>query len=97
MKIRPMQDRLIVKRNAGADVTPGGIHIPEAGKEKPLEGTVFAVGPGKRREDGQIHPLGVKEGDTILFAKYAGAEIKINGADYLMMREEDILGVYEPE
>jgi chaperonin GroES len=96
MKIRPMQDRLIVKRNTGDDVSPGGIHIPVAAKAKPLEGEVIAVGPGKRREDGVIHPLGVKAGDTILFAKYAGAEIKINGADFLMMREDDVLGVYEP-
>jgi chaperonin GroES len=95
MKIRPMQDRLIVKRNTGADVTPGGILVPDAAKEKPLEGEVISVGPGKRQADGAILPPDVKVGDIVLFAKYAGAEIKINGADFLMMREEDILGVYE--
>ena len=96
MQIRPMADRIIVKRNTGADITPGGIHVPDDAKEKPLEGEVISVGPGKRREDGKIHPLDIKAGDTVLFAKYAGAEIKINGADFLMLREDDILGVYEP-
>jgi chaperonin GroES len=96
MHIRPMADRIIVKRNTGADITPGGIHIPEAGKEKPLEGSVYSVGPGKRQADGTTLPLDVKAGDIVLFAKYAGAEIKINGEDFLMMREDDILGVYEP-
>src|SRR3954462_3635560 len=93
MKIRPLQDRLIVKRVAEENKTKGGIIIPDTAKEKPLEGKVVAVGNGKVLEDGKVRPLDVKAGDTILFSKYAGTEIKIEGEDHLMLREEDVLGV----
>ena len=95
MKIRPLQDRLIVKRTVGDDVTKGGILIPDAAKEKPMEGEVLAVGNGKLLADGSLRALDIKAGDTVLFAKYAGTEIKIDGGDHLMLREEDILGVIE--
>jgi len=95
MKIRPLQDRLIVKRVAEENKTKGGIIIPDTAKEKPLEGKVIAVGNGKVLEDGKVRPLDVKAGDSILFSKYAGTEIKIEGEDHLMLREEDVLGVIE--
>ena len=95
MKIRPLQDRLIVKRVAEENKTKGGIIIPDTAKEKPLEGEVIAVGNGKVLEDGKVRPLDVKAGDKILFSKYAGTEIKIEGEDHLMLREEDVLGVIE--
>jgi chaperonin GroES len=95
MKIRPLQDRLIVKRVAEENKTKGGIIIPDTAKEKPLEGKVIAVGNGKVLEDGKVRPLDVKAGDNILFSKYAGTEIKIEGEDHLMLREEDVLGVIE--
>jgi len=95
MKIRPLQDRIIVKRVEEEEKTKGGIIIPDTAKEKPMEGKVIAVGKGKVLEDGKINPLDVKIGDRILFGKYAGTEIKIDGEEHLIMREDDILGVIE--
>jgi chaperonin GroES len=95
MKIRPLQDRVIVKRAEEEGKTKGGIIIPDTVKEKPMEGKVTAVGNGKVLEDGQIHPLDVKAGDRVLFTKYAGTEVKIDGEEHLIMREDDILGVIE--
>ena len=95
MKLRPMQDRIIVKRLEEETKTAGGILIPDTAKEKPQEGEVVAVGPGVRDEKGALQPLDVKAGDRVLFGKYAGTEIKIEGEEYLIMREDDILGVME--
>ncbi|MBI5440426.1 MAG: co-chaperone GroES [Deltaproteobacteria bacterium] len=95
MKIRPLQDRLIVKRLDEEQKTAGGIIIPDTAKEKPQKGEIVAVGPGKRSDDGKLLPLDVKAGDKVLFAKYAGTEIKVEGEELLMMREDDILGVIE--
>ncbi len=95
MKIRPLQDRVIVRRVEEEEKTKGGIIIPDTAKEKPIEGKVVAVGKGKVREDGKVQPLDVKKGDRILFGKYAGTEIKIEGEEHLIMREDDILGVIE--
>jgi chaperonin GroES len=95
MKIRPLQDRVIVKRVEEEEKTKGGIIIPDTAKEKPIEGKVVAVGKGKVREDGKIQPLDLKKGDRILFGKYAGTDIKIEGEEHLIMREDDILGVIE--
>jgi chaperonin GroES len=93
MKIRPLNDRLIVKRVEEEQKTAGGIIILDTAKEKPQEGEVVAVGPGKRDEDGKRIALEVKAGDRILFGKYAGTEIKIDGEEHIFMREEDILGI----
>jgi chaperonin GroES len=95
MKIRPLQDRIIVKRIEEEEKTKGGIIIPDTAKEKPMEGKVIAVGKGKVMEDGKLHPVDVKVGDRILFGKYAGTEVKIDGEEHLIMREDDILGVIE--
>ncbi len=95
MKIRPLQDRIIVKRVAEEEKTKGGIIIPDTAKEKPIEGTVIAVGNGKVLENGTVRALDVKVGDRILFTKYAGTEVKLDGEEHLMIREEDILGVVE--
>jgi chaperonin GroES len=95
MKIRPLQDRVIVKRVAEEEKTKGGIIIPDTAKEKPIEGKVIAVGNGKVLEDGKVRSLDVKAGDRILFTKYAGTEIKLDGEEHLIIREEDILGVVE--
>jgi len=95
MKIRPLNDRVLVLRIEEETKTSGGIIIPDTAKEKPQEGKVIAVGPGKVNENGERIALGVKEGDRILFGKYSGNEIKINGVEHLIMREEDILGVME--
>ena len=96
MKIRPLQDRVLVKRLEDAvEKTKGGIIIPDTAKEKPQQGKVIAVGKGKVNDDGKVTPLDVKTGDTILFGKYSGSEIKIDGEEHLIMREEDILGVVE--
>lgn len=94
-KIRPLQDRLIVERLEGEEKTASGLYIPDTAKEKPQQGKVIAVGKGKVGEDGKIRPLDLKEGDKILFGKYAGTEIKLDGSDYLIMREDDVLGVVE--
>ena len=95
MKIRPLQDRVIVKRIEEEEKTKGGIIIPDTAKEKPQEGRVVAVGKGKVNEDGKITPLDVKVNDRVLFGKYSGTEINIEGEEHLIMREEDILGVIE--
>jgi chaperonin GroES len=95
MKLRPLQDRIIVKRLEEETITAGGIFIPETAKEKPQKGEVIAVGKGKKTEDGKIIPIDVKAGDQVLFGKYAGTEIKIEGQEYLIMREDDILGIME--
>jgi chaperonin GroES len=93
-KIRPLHDRVIVKRIEEEEKTKGGIIIPDTAKEKPQEARVVAVGPG-RHDDGKVIPLGVKAGDKILFGKYSGTEIKLDGEEHLILREEDILGVIE--
>jgi chaperonin GroES len=95
MKIRPLQDRIILKRIPEEEKTKGGIIIPDTAKEKPLEGRVVAVGNGKVLENGKVRPLDIKPGDRVLFIKYAGNEVKINGEEHLMLREDDILGVIE--
>jgi chaperonin GroES len=95
MKIRPLQDRVIVKRIEEEEKTKGGIIIPDTAKEKPQEGKVIAVGKGKVNDDGKLTPLDVKVGDKILFGKYSGTEIKMNGDEHLIMREDDILGIVE--
>lgn len=93
-KIRPLHDRVIVKRIQEEERTKGGLIIPDTAKEKPQEGTVVAVGPG-RQDDGQVISVDVKAGDRILFGKYAGTEIKLDGEEHLILREDDILGVIE--
>jgi len=95
MKIRPLHDRVIVKRRDAETKTASGIIIPDTAKEKPQEGDVIAVGSGIRKDDGTLVPLDVKAGDKVLFGKYAGTEIKIDGEEFLMMKEDDILGVIE--
>jgi len=96
MKIRPLQDRVIVKRlEEAVEKTKGGIIIPDTAKEKPQQGKVIAVGKGKVNDNGKVVPLDVKVGDKILFGKYSGSEIKLDGEEHLIMREEDILGVVE--
>jgi chaperonin GroES len=95
MKIRPLHDRIIVRRVEEEEKTKGGIIIPDTAKEKPMEGKVIAVGKGKILEDGKLQALDVKAGDRILFGKYSGTEVKIDGEEHLIMREDDILGVIE--
>jgi len=95
MNLRPLHDRIIVKRLEEENKTAGGILIPETAKEKPQKGEIIAVGKGKKAEDGKVTPIDVKVGDKVLFGKYAGTEIKIEGQEYLIMREDDILGVME--
>jgi chaperonin GroES len=95
MKIRPLQDRVIVKRVKEEEKTKGGIIIPDTAKEKPIEGEVVAVGKGKILDDGTVRPLDVKAGDRVLFGKYSGTEVKIEGEENLILREDDILGVIE--
>ena len=96
MNIRPLHDRLIVKRFEEEDRTKGGIIIPDNAKEKPQQGEVIAVGSGKVLEDGKRLALDVKKGDRVLFGKYSGSEIKIDGTEYLMIREDEILGIIQP-
>ncbi len=93
MSIKPLRDRIIVKRLEEENTTKGGIIIPDSAKEKPQAGEVIAVGSGKLLEDGKVVPCEVKKGDKVLFGKYSGTEVKIDGDDYLMMKEEDILGI----
>lgn len=93
MKIRPLQDRVIVERVDAEETSAGGIIIPDTAKEKPQEGKVVAVGKGKRKEDGGLIPLDVKAGDRILFSKYAGNDVTIDAKEFIIMREDDILGV----
>ena len=95
MKVRPLHDRLIVKRIDEDEKTKGGIIIPDTAKEKPQEGRVIAVGPGKVNEDGKVTPLDVKSGDRVLFSKYAGTEIQLEGVEHLIIREDDVLGVLQ--
>jgi len=93
MKIRPLQDRVVVERIEAEEKSAGGIIIPDSAKEKPQEGKVIAVGKGKRKDDGTNIPLDVKEGDRVLFSKYAGSDVTVDGNEYIIMREDDILGV----
>ena len=95
MAIRPLGDRVLVKRVKEEETTKGGIIIPDSAKEKPIEGKVIAVGNGKRTDDGKLNKLEVKKGDRILFGKYSGTEVKIDGEEHLILREDDILGVVE--
>jgi chaperonin GroES len=95
MKVRPLHDRIIVKRLKEEEKTKGGIIIPDTAKEKPIEGKVIAVGDGKIKEDGKKIPLEIKKGDRVLFTKYGGTEIKIDGEEHLMMKEDDILAIIE--
>ena len=95
MKIRPLQDRIIVKRIDEEETTKGGIIIPDTAKEKPQEAKVIAVGKGKVKEDGTVLPLDVKKGDRVLFSRYSGTEITIEGEEHLIIREDDVLGVCE--
>jgi chaperonin GroES len=95
MNLRPLQDRIIVKRVEEETKTAGGLFIPETAKEKPQRGEIVAAGNGKKTEDGKVLPLDVKVGDIVLFGKYAGTEVRVDGTDYLMMREDDILAVVE--
>jgi chaperonin GroES len=95
MKVKPLQDRLVIKRIEEEEKTKGGIIIPDAAKEKPQEGRVIAVGDGKTLESGQKAPLTVKVGDKILFGKYSGTEIKIDGEEHLILREDDVLAIIE--
>ena len=95
MKIRPLQDRIIVKRIDEEETTKGGIIIPDSAKEKPQEGKVIAVGKGKILEDGKLQKLDVKKGDRVLFSKYSGTEITIEGEEHLIIREDDVLGIVE--
>jgi chaperonin GroES len=94
-KIRPLQDRIIVKRVAEEEKTKGGIIIPDTAKEKPLEGKVIAVGNGRVLEDGKVRPLDVKAGDRVLFGKYAGTEVKIDGEEHVILKEDDVVGIVE--
>jgi chaperonin GroES len=95
MKIKPLNDRILVLRVEEDQKSPGGIIIPDTAKEKPMRGKVVSTGPGKMGDDGKRTPLEVKKGDTILFSKYAGTEIKIDGVEHLFMKEDDILGIIE--
>jgi chaperonin GroES len=92
-KFKPLQDRILVKRLEEKETKKGGIIIPDTAKEKPQEGEVVAVGPGKVTDDGKLQPMGVKVGDKILFGKYSGSEVKLVDEEYLIMREEDVLGI----
>ena len=96
MKFRPLHDRVVVRRVEQDAKTAGGIIIPDTAKEKPMEGEVLSVGPGARGDDGKIHPLDVKAGDRILFGKWSGTEVKLDGEELIIMKESDIMGVIEP-
>jgi chaperonin GroES len=95
MKFRPLHDRVLIRRVEQEAKTAGGIIIPDTAQEKPMEGEVIAVGPGARCEDGKVHPLDVKAGDRVLFGKWSGTEIKIDGEDLMIMKETDIMGLVE--
>ena len=95
MNIRPLYDRIVVKRLEEKETMQGGLYIPDSAKEKPQEGEVVAVGKGKRLEDGKVIALDVKPGDRILFGKYSGSDIKLDGNEYLIMREDEVLGILE--
>ena len=95
MKIRPLHDRVLVRRVDEEQLSRGGIIIPDTAKEKPIKGRVIAVGNGKALDNGEVRPLNVREGDIVLFSKYGGTDVKIDGEDHLIMREDDILGIVE--
>jgi len=95
MNIRPLHDRVVVRRKEEETTSPGGIVLPDSATEKPIQGEVIAAGNGKLLDTGQVRPLDVKIGDTVLFGKYSGTEVKLNGSEVLVMREEDIMGVIE--
>ncbi|MBI3581134.1 MAG: co-chaperone GroES [Nitrospinae bacterium] len=95
MKVRPLADRVLVKPLEEKEMKKGGIIIPDTAKERPMEGEVVATGPGKIGEDGKVIPLSLKKGDKILYGKYSGTEIKLDGTEYLLMREDDVLGTIE--
>jgi chaperonin GroES len=95
MKLRPLQDRVLLRRVDPEAKSPGGIFIPDTAREKPSEGEVIAVGPGMRDENGKLHPLDVKSGDRVLFGKWSGSEIKLDGEDLLIMKESDVMGVID--
>ncbi len=97
MKIRPLYDRIVVKRVEEKEQMQGGLYIPDSAKEKPQEGEVVAVGKGKRLEDGKLVPLDVQAGDRILFGKYSGSDIKLDGDEYLIMREDEVLGILDAQ
>jgi chaperonin GroES len=97
MKIRPLYDRIVVKRIEEKEQMQGGLYIPDSAKEKPQEGEVVSVGKGKRLEDGKLVPLDVSVGDRILFGKYSGSDIKIDGEEYLIMREDEVLGILDAQ
>ncbi len=95
MKFRPLYDRILVERVESEEVTKGGIILPDTAKEKPQQGKIIAVGHGRRLEDGKLIPLELKAGDVVLFGKYSGSEIKVEGVEYLIMKEDDVLGLVE--
>ena len=95
MKFRPLHDRVVIRRLEEDEKTAGGIIIPDSAKEKPMQGQVLAVGPGSRNEKGEVAPLDVKAGDTVLFGKWSGTEVRIDGEDVLIMKESDLMGVIE--
>lgn len=95
MKLKPLHDRVVVRRIEQEETTKGGIVIPDTAKEKPQEGEVIAVGSGKRDDEGKVHPLEVKKGDRVLFGKYSGTEVKLEGTEYVILREDEILGVID--
>jgi chaperonin GroES len=95
MKFRPLGDRVFVKYNSEGEKTAGGLYVPDTAKEKPQKGTVIAVGPGKRTDDGKLQPMEVKAGDTVLFDKYSGSKITIDNEEHLIIRQDDILGIVE--
>src|SRR5271163_1367671 len=96
MKFRPLHDRVVIRRVEAEEKSRGGIIIPDTAKEKPMEGDVVAAGPGARGEDGKIQPMDVKAGDRVLFGKWSGTEVKLDGEDLIIMKESDIMGVIEP-
>jgi chaperonin GroES len=96
MKFRPLHDRVVIRRVEEEEKSKGGIIIPDTAKEKPMEGEVMAAGPGARGEDGKIHPMDVKAGDRVLFGKWSGTEVKLDGEELIIMKESDIMGVIEP-
>lgn len=96
MPLQPLGDRILLKRSAEVEMTPGGLYIPDPAKEKPIQGTVVAVGNGKVDADGHVRPLEVKAGDVVLFGKYAGTEIKVDAEEMLILREEDVLAIVVP-
>ena len=95
MKFRPLHDRVVVRRLEAEEKTAGGIIIPDTAKEKPMEGEVVAVGPGARGEDGKLQPLDVKAGDRVLFGKWSGTEVKLDGEDLIIMKESDVMGIID--